>query len=84
MPPSIPRASARLHSPGPSRLPEDENANSAIIPIAGIGAITLTGLIAWFFVGSIMMTLPGIIGFMGFVAAALAVILLVANFAPKG
>lgn len=84
MPPSIPRAPARLHSPAPQRLQEDERANSAIIRIAGIGAITLTGLIAWFFVGSIMMTLPGIIGFMGFVAAALAVILLVANFAPKG
>lgn len=81
---SIPRAPARLHSPAPERLNDDEGANTAVITVAGIGTISLTGLIAWFFAGSIMMTMPGIVGFMGFIAAVVAIILLVANFAPKG
>jgi hypothetical protein len=83
MPQSIPRAPARLHSPAPKRLNDDEDANTAVITVAGIGTITLTGLIVWFFAGSIMMTMPGIVGFMGFIAAVAALVILVATFWPR-
>jgi hypothetical protein len=83
MPPSIPRAPARLHSPASQRLHDDESANTAVFTIAGIGTVTLTGLIVWFFAGSIMMTMPGIVGFMGFVAALTALGLLVCAFAKN-
>ncbi len=83
MPQSIPRAPARPHAPAHPRFHEDENANTAVIRIAGIGTITLTGLIVWFFAGSIMMTMPGIVGFMGFVAVVAALVLLIATFWPR-
>lgn len=83
MPQSIQRAPARTKEPRKG-WQADERASTVIITIAGIGTITIGGLLAWFFLGSVMMTMPGIVGFMGFVAVVLAIGLTIRSVAGKG